>query len=596
MKKIYSIGIFLFCSGMLLAQMPANRTVNTIIADALGQLPAKDAADYAKIIKEICSTGEEGVLQLADMISPPGKGINAPVEYALSGLSHYVSAEGQESARLTTSNAYLKALDRTNDREIKAFFIRQLEIMGKDEVVGKLSGYLTDPALSGPASQTLAAIGGIVVVEALLAALPNATDNQSKTDIVLALGDIQDTKAEVSLRELLKSDDENLRKAVLYALSRTGTKLSLPDLALAAERAGYTMEKTGANEAYITLIKRALNQGSVKDAEKAANQLMAKAAKAGKVQSRGAALQVLMAVNPAKATQLLQKALKDTDRAYRNMALAYASEYADHAMYKALLKDLAKADTDTKTDIIGWFGQLYNKQGNKDEAISVVLPVLIRLINDPDINVKSATALALVKSQDSRAIPVLASLLSDTDPEVVSISKNALASFNGNISSEVAKILPIATDNGKIAALKLLAMRKSADNLNSVLLQIQEGTPQVKTAALDALKDVVSEKDLNTLYTMLEREDISAIKPIQQAIIAAISSRPKDRQINILTTQINQTDKSKQPLYYAVLASTGDSKTAATLSSKSFTFLPVKFLLARAIVITASAADCCTSF
>ncbi|KAA6315005.1 hypothetical protein EZS27_034469, partial [termite gut metagenome] len=479
MKKIYSIGILLFCTGMLLAQMPANRTINTIIADALGQLPAKDAADYAKIIKEICSTGEEGVLQLADMISPPEKGLNTPVEYALSGLSHYVSAEGQESARLTTSNAYLKALDRTNDHEIKAFFIRQLEIMGKDEVVGKLSGYLTDPALSGPASQTLAAIGGTAVVEALLTALPNATDNKSKTNIVLALGDIQDTKAEVSLRELLKrlpnatdnksktnivlalddiqdtkaevslrellkSDDENLEKAVLYALSRTGTKLSLPDLALAADRASYTMEKTGANEAYITLIKRALSQGSVKDAEKAANQLMAKAARAGKVQSRGAALQVLMAVNPAKTTQLLQKALKDTDRTYRNMALAYASEYADHTMYKALLKDLAKTDTDTKTDVIFWFGQLYNKQGNKDEAISVVLPVLIHLINDTDINVKSATALALVKSQDSRAIPVLASLLSDTDPEVVSISKNALASFNGNISSEVAKILPVA--------------------------------------------------------------------------------------------------------------------------------------------------------
>ena len=66
---------------------------------------------------------------------------------------------------------------------------------------------------------------------------------------------------------------------------RVGSKASLSDLAAAAEKAGYKMEKTGANEAYIALIKRVLEQGDTKDAEKAANDLLKKSTKAGMTQT-----------------------------------------------------------------------------------------------------------------------------------------------------------------------------------------------------------------------------------------------------------------------------------------------------------------------
>lgn len=59
---------------------------------------------------------------------------------------------------------------------------------------------------------------------------------------------------------MLSSSDENMQKEVLYALSRVGSKASLGDLAAAAEKAGYKMEKTGANEAYIALINVSLSK------------------------------------------------------------------------------------------------------------------------------------------------------------------------------------------------------------------------------------------------------------------------------------------------------------------------------------------------
>ena len=107
-----------------MAQSPANRTSKTVAADVLAQMPAAQQAEYNKLIGDLSAAGEDAVMTLVDMINAPGKGSNAKVDYALSGLSHYVMAKGNENSRLVTANAYLKALDKVSDREAKAFIIR----------------------------------------------------------------------------------------------------------------------------------------------------------------------------------------------------------------------------------------------------------------------------------------------------------------------------------------------------------------------------------------------------------------------------------------------------------------------------------------
>ena len=249
MKKVYiSIASLLLCGSMLMAQSPANRTSKTIVADVLAQMPAEQQAEYNKLINDLSSTGEEGVL----MINAPGKGSNSNVDYALSGLTHYVMAKGEENARLVTANAYLKALDKVSDRETKAFIIRQLQLLGKDECVDTLASYLNDENLSGPAARALSAIRTDNAKKVLVASLMRRSGTpKTQKDIIRAIADVQIADAENVLKAMLGSSDENMQKEVLYALSRVGSKASLSDLAAVAEKAGYKMEKTGANEAYI---------------------------------------------------------------------------------------------------------------------------------------------------------------------------------------------------------------------------------------------------------------------------------------------------------------------------------------------------------
>ena len=131
-------------------------------------------------------------------------------------------------------------------------------------------------------------------------------------------------------------------------------------------------------------------------------------------------------------------------------------------------------------------------------------------LKDKNFDVQQAAVWALVKIGDKSVIPVLADLLKSNDKQVILLGQDALMAFNGDIDQAVAKVIPSASDAGKIAGLELLAIRMADANLNTVLDQIKSGSSEVKKAAYTALKDVVSEKDFTLLCGMLETAEASA--------------------------------------------------------------------------------------
>ncbi|WP_279179905.1 DUF1080 domain-containing protein [Parabacteroides johnsonii] len=573
MRKAYiSIAALLLCGSMLMAQTPEGRTAKTTAADVLAQMPAAKQTAYNKLIGDLSSTGEEGVLMLVNMINAPGKGSNANVDYALSGLTHYVMAKGEENARLVTANAYLKALEMVNERETKAFIIRQLQMLGKDECIETLASYLNDESLSGPAARALAANGSEKAGQALVAALKRRSGSpKTQKDVIRAIADAQVKEAETVLLALQGAADPNMQKEVLYALSCVGGSNSLPVLAKAAENAGYTMEITGANEAYIALLKR-LVESDRAAAMKAAKKLQKEAAKAGQEQTREAALQILLAAEePAKVSKMVLASMKDPSKNYRNAALSYASDFADKELYIELMKMVPKAKPELKIDILNWIGREAKKPSKHDIIqnleIRFDLPakqILLEQLGDADFGVKQAATWTLVKIGDKSYIPSLAELLKNDDKQVVLLGQDALAAFPGDIDGAVAKAISSAANAGKIAGLELLAMRKATANINTVLDQIQTGSPEVKAAAYVALKDVVGERDITNMCGMLETADALAVPPMQRAVISALSSLPAADRVETVTRRMLQAG-NKDYLYYLVLSSTGQPDALATI-------------------------------
>ena len=575
MKKVYiSIASLLLCSSIMMAQSPANRTNNTIVTDVLAQMPVQKQAEYNKMMNDLVTTGEEGVLKLVQKIKAPGQGSNSHVDYALSGLTHYVMAKGNETARLATAKAYMKAFEQVSERETKAFIIRQIQVIGKDECVDFLASLINDRELSGPATRALVAIGSEKADQVLIAGLKVRMGTpETRKDIVRAIADSENGAAEEALRAMLGAEDKDLQKELLYAVSRVGSKASLKDLAAAAQQVGYTMEHTGANEAYIRLIKRVLAQGDVKEAEKAAKGLLKNATKAGKTQTRDAALQIILATQPEAALKNVLNAMKDGDKAYRNAALNFASGFADQTVYVELMKCMMKAkSSDVKTDIINWIGR-ESKCAKKHDTVKnleirfdlTAQQVLLGELQSSDYQVREAAAWALVKFGDASAIPALAELLQNNDKQIVLLAQDALMAFKGDIDNAVAKVIPSATDAGKIAGLELLANRMADAKLNTVLDQIKSGSQDVKKAAYIALAKVVSEKDFTLLCGMLESADASAIEAIQNAIIVSIAKQAPATQVVNVNRRMVQAGDSKKHLYYRVLSVTGEKEALATI-------------------------------
>ena len=574
MKKIYlPIGALLL-SASLWAQQPQGRTASTIVADVLAQMPAQQQAEYNKMLESLSSSGEEGVTMLVKMINEPGKGSNAQVDYALSGLTYYVMATGKEEARLTTAKAYAKALDMVSDREMKAFIIRQLQFLGKEESIPVLTKYLSQENLAGPATRALVAINSDKADLALTEALKNTKSNVTiQKDIVLAIAEADASGAEQAIKDLLNSPDENTRKVALYALSQIGSVGSLSTLGDLAAKSGYSMEKTGANEAYIALIKKLANQGDTKVAESAASDLMTKATKAGKTQTRDAALEILVSIQKEKGLKLILDALKDDSKEYRNAALSYASGIVSDPVYIELIKAMDKAKPAPKTDVLNWIASQcqcpVQKENLRKLMIRFDLPAidLIRKqLKNNDYDVKEATVWALVKLGDPNTIGDIAALLNSKDPKVVALAQQGLASFKGDISPSVSRVMDKAPDTGKVAAVELLSLRKSAIHLNSVLAQTKSADADVKTAAYEALKNVVEEKDFTNMCGMLETADAATITPLQQAVIASISEMSKEAQVSSVFNRMNLAGENKKHLYYVVLAQTGDNKALSIIS------------------------------
>ncbi|MDR1380150.1 MAG: DUF1080 domain-containing protein [Tannerella sp.] len=567
--NIYRIllGVFILCSVIVTAQTPANRTNATVVADVRAQLPADEQSGYDALMKELCSTGNEGVKSLVEMMNPPGKGDNAAVEYALSGLAAYAS--GDDALKSKVEQAFLEVLDAVEEHETKAFLIRLMATVGSEASINKLSGYLTNDELSSPSACTIASIGGEAAGRALQMALMrrSARSPEAQRNIIQALGDVAPLEGtEDLLLTMLSADDTKTGAVVLETLGKTGSRASLPALAAGAAAVGYRYELTGATDAYVQLIKRVYEQGDVKEAASAARNLLKNAAGAGAAQVRVAALELLFLTREDRL-KTLKTALKDPDKPYRNAALNFASGYADQAMYTELFRMLPKAEDGVKVDILNMIGN-EARYPAKREMLKTIEPgiektgtqTLAQLLEHTDFEVKQAAAYALAGIGGEDVIPALAGLLKSEDARTVAMAKNAIASFDGDAALALVRMLGTASGEGKKAALELLALRKANAHFNAVLEQTKTASPEVRATAYNVLKDVVSEKDIVTLCGMLETSGPEFVKPLQQAVASAISALSPAAKTEVITRRILQAGDSKEYLYYPVLSSTGDSE------------------------------------
>lgn len=117
------------------AQDSRNRVASTIVADGLAQLPAQNLEVLEQVMSEIAGTGAEGVQMLAAMLGPSAEGKNATFQYAIDGLTSYVTVKGREAQCAAVKKGLEAAIAKCTDEGNKVFLTDQLAKLSPEKQV-----------------------------------------------------------------------------------------------------------------------------------------------------------------------------------------------------------------------------------------------------------------------------------------------------------------------------------------------------------------------------------------------------------------------------------------------------------------------------
>lgn len=536
------------------AQDARQRTVLTIVQDALAQLPVQNETDFDIEMADIARSAPESVEILAGMLVPASEGQNSLVEYALSGVVNYAGKAGNEAYAAPVKAALASALKECDDIPNKAFLLTQLRQLATAEDIPVFLEYASDCQLGSVAVNTLVSMEGSE--EAILGLIRSG--GASRPLLAYAVAEKHITAAEPYLQAWIEElggnadGDSDPSSAVdtpdmrsyMHALACCGTEASLK-----------LLEKSSVYD-YVTLLGRLAATGDDRAALAGAKKLL----RSDDTNIRCAALELMVRILGPDAEKYLLDAVRGDDREYRCAALMYAEGTADDTLaaddpfiVEGLRKLFPRLSDEAMTDVVNWAGDNMIT-GLRDEVIRCIPAARVPDKVTPSASLAAAAVRAAGKLGGESAADALVAQLS-SDADYAGIAYNALLSFDGDIRDRLAEAL----ENGGSPvqyALSLAGARRMTSLAPQVFGLLGSDDSIVRRTAYMALKGVVTPDDCARLGALLEKADSDfKVSQLQDALCCALGDLPAGEQYGKVMSLIEKS--SSESRYYPVLAMTG---------------------------------------
>ena len=545
MKKITTSILMLIVSLMLglssSAQLDSrNRTVETIVIDNLGQLPARNARVYNQAMSELAATGEKGITMLCGMMGPAATTQNAPFEYALNSVVDYVMEPTHQALREGVRKGIVSGLAKATDKDNKAFLLTQLQKIATPTEASIFESYLNDSYLQDYAVRGLAALPGID--DKIISLMKSATAPSSSLAYIAGFKKIQ--AAEPILIDWAKTADASTLNAVYSALANCGGTAAIAALQPLAGKLSFADDATGVSDAYLTLLNNCSDNGTVL---KAAKTLV----KAKSPAVRCAGLELLLKSDSKNATKNVLAALKDPCRQYRTTALDFAQSAAGAGILSSVAGKFKSFSPDAQTDIVSWLGN--NKAANQ-------IDVVTSAIKSPNTALATAAIEAAGRIGGDKALTAIVGQLGGTN---AAAATRALTAFNGDIKDGVLSALSSTDANVVAQALQLASTRHISSAYDKVIGLTNSTDATIQSAAYDALKGVATPDKFGQLSQMLNTSGSATTAKLQEAAKSALQGLTADQQYSTVSNAMAAT--SNASLYYPLLAQAGNSASIAKL-------------------------------
>ena len=460
----------LLVSCLLFAQGPSNRTAKTVAADVLAQMPAQNQETFNSLMNDLAESGEEGILTLTQMLKAPGEGSNAQVEYALSGLTAFVSTPGHETQQAVVLAALNKAAAQASNATVKAFLESQSSLLSRSFSMAE------------------------VQIPAIAVAQRNAKTalkSGKKQDRIMAMKQVMSLlpakDAQKTALAALKDGNKDYRDALLYAASSVADNGFYNDLVKTMLKAKPAVQADILNFLASEAAQSADKRQAIKSSEArwdnpTLNILNNFIKNSNDFDIVEAAVDVLRNIGDASSVPVIASLLSKTDSKYVNLAQSALASFNGK-----INSDVAKAMSDASP-----IGQIAGIELLAGRKATVNLGTVLALVDSKDANVKAAAYKALKDLVSPQDLTKMCGLLEEADADAYSPLQQAItATLAGQTPEQQVQTISqrmIQAGAGKsFLYFPVLAATGDATALQTIVNALNTGSQASRDAAFQAL-------------------------------------------------------------------------------------------------------------
>lgn len=529
------------------------------VAEIVEKMPAGNSEQEQQLMDDLIKIGPDCVWELCSMLKPSG-GADTKARYALHGLAvkSYMPPMPIEFTnwRGIYEVEMIKALSLIEDKEVKAFIISQLQLVGTDFTVNAMRGYLADDRLCDDAIRCVVTIAsragtldnlfpGLHSKEVLYEAL-KAASGVNRIAIVKALGELKDSKSVKDILKLTTTDDVDLKMVSLWALANIGDKsvekVLLKDLAAAKD-----FKKAKLSSYYILYAQRVAENSMRKSSRIYRNIIKGRKIEFAE-NVKCAAYSGLVSNEGKKALDDLLAAMDSDSIKVRAMALTLAGEIAGESETKKWVKKADGVSGTVRAEIVEMLA---------DRTDETSVSAVMKYLDDTDKAVRLAAIKGVLKAGGQEGVNSVIELLKKTsDADEINEAKQAfLCSKATYVIDVIAKSIGLMPADSKVALIEVLALRNAKVHVDVIFGQVGDENESVSVASLKALGTLAGPEDMQRLVDLFVKAKTPRQRSAGQRTVVLIAKQMpqgRDRTADLLNVLDQSNDSEKICLLQAL--------------------------------------------
>jgi HEAT repeat protein len=443
----------------------------------------------------------------------------ANAQKAIEVMAFNASRPGAEAERVACAKAMAAKLGAATPAPARVWLLRQLQWIGRAEVVPTVAGLLADKdaQVAECARRALAHNSSQEAAAALRAALDKAATPEWRVAYLNALGARRDAAAAPAACKALADKDESVAAAAAAALGRIGG----PDAAnaLGAARAAASAKlKLGITDAYLQCADQMAAQGQ-KDAAAAIYQQLYVPAEPKAVQM--AALRGLVVVKGEQAVPMLAEALAGKDEQSQAIALSFVQEIPGPAAMAAMIALMPKLQPAGQAALIGQLGRRGDPAGKA---------TIVQATQNKDDAVRTAAFGALAGVGGAAEVPLLAKTAAAAAGPEADAARSSLGLLRGqDVNAAMLAAMAGADAKVRVELIKALGARKATEAVPALAKAAQDTDAAVRVEAIKSLDVLADEKVLPLMINILTKAAADEERQAAEKTVLSICGRATNK-------------------------------------------------------------------